>query len=179
MSLPVCLGVDIGGSKIAAALVDGDGRLLRRTQAPTPAREGARQILRATIDCAQSLLDRAEVAAIGIGAAGVIKDGRVSAATDLLPGWTGVRLIDELTRGLRLDPRIPVRAINDVHAHGLGEAWVGAGAGAGSDSILLAAVGTGLGGCLVRDGQVVTGAHGAAGHIGHVPSVDAGDAPCS
>src|SRR5699024_10015428 len=73
---------------------------------------------------------------------------------------------------------LAVRAVNDVHAHALGEAV--AGASRGSASSLLVAAGTGIGGGFITDGHLLTGRNSAAGHIGHVPSAPAAglDCPC-
>ena len=71
---------------------------------------------------------------------------------------------------------VPVSVLNDVHAHGLGEARFGV--GRGRSSVLLIAVGTGIGGCQIVDGAPVLGAHGAAGHVGHLPVPEAAGVPC-
>lgn len=113
---------------------------------------------------------------IGVGAAGVIDTttGAVVSATDSLPGWAGTDVVSELTARTGL----PVRAVNDVHAHTLGEA--AAGASSGTRSSLLVAAGTGIGGGFITDGHLLTGRNSAAGHIGHVPSAAAAglDCPC-
>src|SRR5699024_8969971 len=111
---------------------------------------------------------------IGVGAAGVIDPvaGTVVSATESLTGWAGTRLVDELEARTRLR----VRAVNDVHAHALGEA--AAGASHGTDSSLLVAAGTGIGGGIIWDGRLLTGRNSAAGHIGHLPSPAAADLPC-
>ena len=113
---------------------------------------------------------------LGIGAAGVIDPatGTVVSATDSLPGWAGTDLVSELSARTGL----AVRAVNDVHAHALGESV--AGASRGSASSLLVAAGTGIGGGFITDGHLLTGRNSAAGHIGHVPSAAAAglDCPC-
>lgn len=113
---------------------------------------------------------------IGVGAAGVIDTttGAVVSATDSLPGWAGTDVVSELTARTGL----PVRAVNDVHAHTLGEA--AAGASSGTRSSLLVAAGTGIGGGFISGGRLLTGRNSAAGHIGHVPSAAAAglDCPC-
>ena len=111
---------------------------------------------------------------IGIGAAGVIDPvaGTVVSATDSLAGWAGTRLVDELEARTRLR----VRAVNDVHAHALGEA--AAGASRGTHSSLLVAAGTGIGGGIIWDSRLVTGRNSAAGHIGHLPAPAASGLPC-
>ncbi|MCT2149940.1 ROK family protein [Dermabacter vaginalis] len=167
------LAVDLGGTKINAAVVElkGEGapHLGPVATAPTPAREGANAVVAAAVNVAHEALqgtdgDGPPLAAIGIASAGVIYSARgvVTAATDALPGWPGT----DLSGAFHTEFEVRTRALNDVHAHGLGEAMFGA--GQGCDSLLLVAVGTGIGGAFVTQGQVLTGSRGAAGHIGHV-----------
>src|SRR5699024_7667773 len=111
---------------------------------------------------------------IGVGAAGAIDPvaGTVVSATDSLSGWAGTRLVAELEARTRLR----VRAVNDVHAHALGEA--ASGASRGTDSSLLVAAGTGIGGGIIWDRRLVVGRNSAAGHIGHLPAPAAAGLPC-
>lgn len=178
-SQPPTVGVDIGGSKIAAAVVDHDGRILRSHQATTPAREGRKAILTSVLTAIDEVSDDHPIGAVGVGAAGVVSSqGAVVSATNLLSGWTGTDIAGCLRPGLS-DRGIngPVTVVNDVHAHGAGEAWCGA--GAGKELVLLIAVGTGLGGALLNHGLPLTGAHGASGHLGHVRAPGAAGLPCS
>ncbi|GGC82160.1 transcriptional regulator [Tersicoccus solisilvae] len=176
------IGLDLGGTKISAGLVGpgATGIVRHAATVPTPAAAGAEAILTAMIDLVRPLAARAEAdgtpaVGLGVGAAGVIDPatGAVTAATDHLRGWAGTPVAERLATATGL----PVRVVNDVHAHALGEAHHGA--GAGRSSVLLVAAGTGLGGALVLEGRVVTGAHGVAGHLGHVPSPEAAGLPCS
>ncbi|MFG3577948.1 ROK family protein [Micromonospora chersina] len=164
MTAPV-LGIDIGGTKTAAALVDREGRVLRRREAPTPARSGPEAVLDAAARLAADLLGAA-AGPVGVGTAGTVDPatGTIRYATDSLPGWTGTPVADALTARLGR----PVRVTNDVNAAALGECW--AGAGRDNAHVLLVAVGTGLGGALVRNGRVEAGARGAAGEVGHLPA---------
>jgi glucokinase len=111
---------------------------------------------------------------VGISSAGVVDAarGRITHATDSLTGWAGTALTAPFAERFG----VPVAALNDVHAHGLGEARFGVGRGRGS--LLLMAVGTGIGGCHVQEGRPALGAHGAAGHVGHVPVPEAEGVPC-
>lgn len=172
----IALGVDIGGTKIAVGLVDQDGRILRQVSVPTPAREGAEAILDAVRAAAMSLITEVAepVAGCGVGAAGVIdpSSGVVTSATSSLAGWAGT----DVPRRLQSLLGLPVRVINDVHAHALAESRIGAGAGA--DRLLLLALGTGIGGAIVDHGRPVRGRTGAAGHFGHVPVEQAAGLPC-
>jgi glucokinase len=171
------LGIDIGGTKTAVGVVDEHGRVLADAVAPTPAQSGADAVLANAMDLATAVraaVDRPVLAA-GVGAPGVVdaRRGVVVSATDLLAGWTGTPVAAILTAELG----VPVAVDNDVRAAGLGEARHGAGAQA--SSVLVVAVGTGIGGALVRDGVLVPGASGVAGHLGHLPVPDAGGDPCS
>lgn len=171
------IGIDIGGSKIAAGLVGRDGQVIRRAQAETPAREGRGAILATAERLANQVGDGRPITGIGIAAAGVISDGKVVAATSLLTDWAGTDLVRYFTDAFD-DPNPPaVAAINDVHAHGVGEAACGA--GAGQQCVLVIAVGTGLGGVVVLRERPLTGAHGVAGHLGHIASPAATELPCS
>ncbi len=173
-------GIDLGGTKIAAGLIAADGTVLASASAPTPATQGAQAVLDAVaalvteLSAAPAAKD-VDIAGLGLGAAGVIDAGnaRVLSATDTILHWAGTDLAAELLArtGLR------VRAVNDVHAHGLGEAWRGA--AAGSSNALLLAVGTGIGGSHLLAGIPQTGAHHVGGHMGHFASPLASGVRCS
>ncbi|MFC8176748.1 ROK family protein [Streptomyces sp. NPDC057325] len=170
--IPVA-GVDIGGTKTAAGLVAPDGTLLARRMLPTPAQDGPDAVIATAVRAVREL--DAPVAAVGVGSAGVVDPGtgRIVAATDALPGWAGTELRRELEQALG----VPVAIDNDVHAHALGEAWLGA--ATGHRHVLLVAIGTGIGGSLLIDGQVHRGARAVAGHVGHVPVPSAAGAACT
>ncbi len=168
------VGVDLGGTKTAAGVVGADGEVLFSEQIPTLNRGGGDAILRATAGLVGRLMRRAagegiDVGRVGVGSAGVIDavNGEVVSATDAILGWAGTRLTAGLAQLLGL-PRGSVRAVNDVHAHALGEAWRGA--AAGSSSSLMVAFGTGVGGSFVLDGSPVLGHHYVGGHVGHFAS---------
>lgn len=176
------LALDIGGTKIAAALVDLDGRgaaasarIRVSERVPTPAGRGRDGVLGAALDLAGRVVGDEKITAVGIGSAGVVDPahGVVTSATDAIPGWSGADLSGVFGAAFG----VAVAALNDVHAHALGEARFGAGRGA--RSMLLVAVGTGIGGAHVIDGGVITGAHHVAGHLGHVPCRAAGDLTCT
>ncbi|MFE6508385.1 ROK family protein [Nocardioides sp. NPDC057767] len=175
---PLVAALDIGGTKMAAAVVDGSGHVLARDRIATPAAAGAGAVLAAAADLVRAVTHSHAVAALGVGSAGVIEPdtGIVLGATDVLPGWVGTDLRGALGSALG----VPVVVRNDVHAHALGEAAHGA--GAGHTSLLHIAVGTGVGAAYVHTGlpgRVLIGGHAAAGHAGHLPSKEAGDLPCT
>lgn len=168
------IGVDLGGTKTAAGVVSEAGEMAFSETIATLNRAGGEAILDATAALVSGLRDRAAaegmpIAGVGIGSAGVIDAGRgiVVSATDAIRGWAGTALTAGLARRLGLAPEA-VRAVNDVHAHALGEAWRGAAAGTASS--LLVAFGTGVGGSLVLDGRPVLGHRYVGGHVGHFAS---------
>lgn len=168
------IGVDLGGTKTAAGVVSSAGEVLFPETIPTLNRAGSDAILDATAGLVSSLLGRAraeglDVAGVGVGSAGVIDAGRgvVVSATDAIFGWTGTALTGGLATRLGLPPS-SIKAVNDVHAHALGESW--AGAAAGTASSLLVAFGTGVGGSFVLSGHPVLGHRFVGGHVGHFAS---------
>ncbi|WP_259559553.1 ROK family protein [Brachybacterium sillae] len=175
------LAVDIGGTKTTAAAVAldvarGEATVLADRTAPTPASADPEAVLATAAQLLRDVREgHPEPRALGIATAGVVDPdtGAITHATDSLPGWAGTPVRDGLAEALGL----PAAALNDVHAHGLGEARFGAAAGA--TSALLVAVGTGIGGAVLLDGSVVPGHHGVAGHVGHLPVPEAEGVPCS
>ncbi|MBD8045401.1 ROK family protein [Arthrobacter sp. Sa2BUA2] len=165
------IGIDLGGTKTAGGIVDGGGNVVFSSSAATPAQSGAAAVLENTAALVRSLQGEAlrrslRVDALGIGSAGVIDSGRgvVVSATDAIRGWAGTALTAELSALTGL----PAAALNDVHAHALGESWLGAGAGV--PSVLFIGMGTGVGGGYVLDGECIEGASFTAGHVGHFAS---------
>ncbi|MGH3437720.1 MAG: ROK family protein [Sciscionella sp.] len=164
------LGIDIGGTKIAAGVVDTTGTVVRRAVCATP-RTG---VLDAVVSLVRSL--SCDPGRIGVAAPGVIDTtaGTVLSATDILPGWSGTRV------RARLEARLsaPVTVDNDVRAMAYGEAH--AGAGRAHPNALYISVGTGIGGALYRDGALLRGPHATAGEIAHllVPAVLWLGGPC-
>ncbi|MDQ0643839.1 ROK family protein [Microbacterium murale] len=168
------IGVDIGGTKIAAAgfVADDSAGLKMSTDvrtAATPSAAGGVAVVRAVSELIASLSDASQITAMGIGTAGVVgSDGSISSATDAIAGWVGfplrAALADAASSGRGADVRVAV--VNDVHAAAVAEARIGA--GAGSDSILMVAVGTGIGGAAIFADGLHRGATGTAGSLGHM-----------
>lgn len=182
-SMTHVIGVDLGGTKTAAGVVSESGEVLMSGTIPTLNRTGGEAILDATAALVSGLVERAADAGltasgVGVGSAGVIDAaaGTVVSATDAILGWTGTKLV----AGLSARVGLPVRAVNDVHAHALGEAWLGA--AAGTDSSLMVAFGTGVGGSFVLNGSPFLGHRFVGGHVGHFASpyavVDGNPLPC-
>ncbi|PSL00412.1 glucokinase [Haloactinopolyspora alba] len=165
------IGVDIGGTKTIAALVE-NGTVRDRSAGPTPAGSGPDAVLAHAAGLVGDLGARADVP-VGVGTAGTIDPGTgvVRYATDSLPGWAGTPVAAELRH--RTGRRVSVD--NDVNAAALGEARHGAGREHGR--VLLAAVGTGVGGGLVVGGRVCRGPRGTATELAHLYVGETAD-PC-
>ena len=156
------LGIDIGGTKIAAGLVTEAGHVVRSVRCPTPLTGGA-SILDAALGLARTLASD-PVTAIGIGTGGQVDVGRgvILSATSLLPGWTGTAVKASFERVFGL----PCTVDNDVNALAVGESRFGAGCGLAT--VLYLALGTGVGGALLLGGRVHRGATGSGGEFGHL-----------
>ncbi|MGQ4730879.1 MULTISPECIES: ROK family protein [Streptomyces] len=168
------IGLDLGGTKIAAALFAPDGGVLARHTRPTPAQEGARAVLDALAGAAAAVDPGARATVVGVAAAGVVDphSGMVTSATDSIRGWAGTAL----GTGLADRTGLPVACDNDVRATAGPELAALPG---GRGSLLFAAVGTGVGGALAVDGRMLHGAAGIAGHLGHLPSAEAAGLSCT
>lgn len=167
------LALDIGGTKIAAGLVDADGTLVTSTQEPTPRGDDPEAVWAVT----ESLIT-ATTAGIAVRGAGIASAGPVHLPTGTvspinLTAWRDFPIRDRVAAVL---PGRPVRLGGDGLCMALGEHWRGAGRGAAF--LLGMVVSTGIGGGLVLDGAPYDGRTGNAGHVGHVV-VDAAGPPCS
>lgn len=163
-------GVDIGGTSVKLGLFRTSGELLDKWEIPTRKEDGGSQILP---DVAESVkekleergIDTEDVQGIGVGVPGpVTPEGVVRRCVNV--GW-GVFNVEETLSGLT---GYPVKAGNDANVAALGELWQGAGKGA--KNIVMVTLGTGIGGGVIIDGNIVAGATGAGGEIGHLPVND-------
>ncbi len=166
---PVWIGVDVGGTKIAAGLVDDQGQLLHSTRSPSEAMAGRHAILeRITCVCErmqQTAEDMGAAAqALGIASPGLInyEEGSIRFATSALKDWTGTKVVSALEDRLRL----PVFLENDANAAALAESRMGA--GLGHSDFLYISIGTGIGGGLILGRALHRGIVGGAGNFGHV-----------
>lgn len=178
MSHAWVLAVDLGGTKVEAALVDDGGAVLTgsRHRAPTgrtaSSEELAAAVRQVVAGALASTPDGMAVIGAGIGSAGPIRvsDGLVSPLN--LPAWRDFPLRDLVAE---LVPSVPVVLRMDGECIALAEHWVGAAPGA--DNLMGMVVSTGIGGGLVLGGRAFAGPTGNAGHIGHV-EVGGFDDPC-
>ncbi|WP_336249695.1 ROK family protein [Stomatohabitans albus] len=176
------IGIDVGGTKIAAATVNESGEIGPIVSVPTPGQEGPDAMLdafaRVANDAAQaSGIAIADVPAIGVGTAGVVNTdtGTILQSTSVLKDWAGTAVANGLAARFPHAPKVVVQ--NDVDAHAMGEVWKGI--AAGYETVLMVAPGTGVGACLLINGVPVRGAHHVGGEIGHLPIGGADDMPCT
>lgn len=175
MHTDLVAALDIGGTKIAGALVDGQGRILARAQRPTPARENGETVMRA-VEAVLGELAASELwrcaRAVGIGSAGPVDASAGTVSPVNVPGWRDYPLVARVRDAAG---RLPVELIGDGVAITAAEHWQGA--ARGHDNALCMVVSTGVGGGLVLGGRLHPGPTGNAGHIGHI-SVDLDGDPC-
>ncbi|MBN1862738.1 MAG: ROK family protein [Dehalococcoidales bacterium] len=166
-SRPV-FAIDLGGSKIAVAIISPEYKILAREYHPTLADEGAAPVIDRITAAVKQITAATGTAlpqtgGIGIAAAGAIdhKSGLVTLSPNL-PGWRDVPLRALLQERLGS----PTWLINDANAAALGEHRLGAGRGV--NDLIYLTVGTGIGGAIITNGRLYTGACGSAGEIGHM-----------
>lgn len=157
----LAIGVDIGGTKIAAGVVDEEGRILASTRRRTPATD-PELIETAVADAVRELSQEHEVGAVGVGAAGFVSADRSTIVFSANLAWRDCRFGEDLSRLTGL----PAVVENDANAAGWAEFRFGA-AREARDMMMLT-VGTGLGGALVLDGRLVRGSGGFAGEVAHM-----------
>lgn len=169
---PVHIGVDVGGSKVLAVVVDPDGSVVRRGRAVTPGRLVSPELVEDALTAAvEAAADGAEVAGIGVAAAGFVDAAgeRVVFAPHL--PWRGADV------RARLAARWGVPVLLDNDANCAAHAETAFGAARGASPVVAVTLGTGIGGALVIDGRVMRGANGMAGEFGHMQVVPDGQ-PC-
>ena len=159
-------GVDLGGTTVKLAFFDREGNMLHKWEIPTVTADAGKQILPDIAEAingylAEKGIDKSEVIGIGIGVPGPV-DGKGVVNRCVNLGW-GVFNIHEELSGLT---GLPVKAGNDANVAALGEAWKGG--GNGCENMIMATLGTGVGGGIIINGQPVAGVHGAGGEIGHL-----------
>jgi glucokinase len=168
------LAVDVGASKLAAAIVGADGSFARRREVPTPAAGGAGDVARALTRLIHEVAGPAgAAAACGVASAGPVDVAAGTVSPVNIPAWRDYPLLDLV----RVAAGVPAVLGGDGVCAALGEHWLGAGRGV--RSMLGMVVSTGVGGGLVLDGRPYPGPTGNAGHIGHtVVDLDGEACPC-
>lgn len=163
----VAFGVDIGGTTVKLGLFGEAGCVLDKWEIPTNKGEEGRFILP---DVAQSILAKMEerklreedILGIGVGAPGAVDDEGTLTGGAVNLGWNVFNIPD----ALRAYINVPVKALNDANAAAYGEMWQGG--GKGFKSMVLVTLGTGVGGGIIVGGNILSGATGAGGEIGHI-----------
>jgi glucokinase len=162
----ICFGIDIGGTTVKLGLFTEKGNLIDKWEIPTRKDEGGSYILG---DVAESVekkivedkLIRGDIVGIGIGVPGpVTEDGTVLKCANL--GWGVFNVADEMKRLTGFETKVG----NDANVAALGEMWQGG--GKGYKNLIMVTLGTGVGGGVILNGEILTGSNGAAGEIGHI-----------
>jgi glucokinase len=176
VSESLAIGVDLGATKIASALVSESGRVLAACQTLTNSQDGSEAVLRRISAEINVLLTSVTgtVVGIGLGTPGIVvpAEGVVRNAVNL--GWDEVPLVSGIRS--RLEHDLPVFVGKDTNASALGEYYFGAGRGC-SDFVYLS-IGSGLGGGIIANGQIITGAAWQSSELGHI-SLDPQGRPCA
>nr|WP_280157724.1 ROK family glucokinase [Priestia aryabhattai]MDH3135403.1 ROK family glucokinase [Priestia aryabhattai] len=172
------VGVDIGGTTIKMAFINQNGEIIDKWEIPSNVNEKGKHI---PINIAKSInqtldklgQEKQNLIGIGIGAPGPINlaTGSVDVAINL--GWENF----PLKNLLEIETSLPVIVDNDANVAALGEMWKGA--GGGSKNILCVTLGTGVGGGIIANGEIVHGVNGSGGEIGHITSIMEGGLHCN
>lgn len=160
------IGVDIGGTKIAAGVVDEEGSILETCKVPTPSTPGG--VIDAIADTVRTVSATHQIDAVGIGAAGYVDDKRATVLFAPNINWRHEALKDKVEQRVGL----PVVVENDANAAAWGEYRFGA--GQGHDDVVCITLGTGLGGGIIIGGKLHRGRFGVAGEFGHIRVVPDG-----
>ncbi|MFA9376775.1 MAG: ROK family glucokinase [Lachnotalea sp.] len=162
----VCFGIDVGGTTVKMGLFQLDGQVLDKWEIRTNTDNHGVNILP---DIASSMelklkeksIDKSQVVGAGIGVPGPVKaDGTVLKAVNL--GWSIFNVADTLEKL----SGVHIKVGNDANVAALGEMWQGG--GRGCENVVMVTLGTGVGGGIIINGEVITGTNGAGGEIGHI-----------
>ena len=171
-----CFGIDIGGTTVKCGLFNTNGEVLDKWEIKTRTENNGENILpdvAATVKAkiAEKNISLDNIAGVGVGVPGPVdQEGNVPVAVNL--HWGFVPLAKELSEALGL----PVKAGNDANVAAMGEMWKGG--AAGCKNVVMVTLGTGVGGGIIVNGQIVTGTNGAGGEIGHIHVDDAIEDAC-
>ena len=161
-----CFGVDVGGTTIKMGLFDVEGNVLDKWEIVTRTENGGVNVLpdiaKAVEDkIAEKSIAKDEVAGVGVGVPGPVDSkGIVHRCVNL--GWDEFNVNDKLSELVGM----PVMAGNDANVAALGEMWKGG--GQGHNDLVVVTLGTGVGGGIIINGKMLTGANGSGGEIGHI-----------
>lgn len=167
MGKKYAFGVDVGGTTVKIGLFDKEGCVLDKWEIPTNKENDGASILP---DVAKSLQQKMkekgigedDLAGIGVGAPGAVDDEGTLVGGAVNIGWKPFNIPKVLNAYIN----VPVKAANDANAAAFGEMWQGG--GKGYTSMVAVTLGTGVGGGIIINGNILTGATGAGGEIGHI-----------
>lgn len=163
----VTIGIDVGGTTVKVGLFKLDATLIKKWEVPTRKEENGKYILPDVAASIKSTLREENISMDNVVGAGmglpgpVLSDGHVEVCVNL--GWRDMnpqRILCDLLDGL------PIKSANDANVAALGEMWQGG--GKGYSDIVMVTLGTGVGGGVIVDQQIITGKHGMGGEIGHM-----------
>ena len=169
-------GIDVGGTTIKLAFLDETGTMKDKWEIPTRTEDGGKNVLPDIAASVREYLEKEgytneQIIGIGIGVPGPVSDaGIVNKCVNL--GWGIIDLHGELS----VLTGLPVKGGNDANVAALGECWKGGGQGA--KDMVMATLGTGVGGGVVVGGKIIPGFHGAGGEIGHITMNHREKEPC-
>ena len=161
------IGIDIGGTKIAGALVAADGSIIRDSRVPTPAND-ANAIAEAVVGLVNELAEGVQVEGVGVAAAGFIDAERATIVYSPNLNWRNEPLKEKLQAKISA----PVFIENDANAAGWAEFRFGAGRGYNHRAMLT--IGTGVGGAVVVNGELLRGGFGLGAELGHITLIAGG-----
>lgn len=162
----LCFGIDIGGTAVKVGLFNTEGKLLHKWDFATRRTEDGKDILRDAADFIQSKinelqLQKNDIVGVGVGIPGPVKEnGEVLELANLGLGHFNIEEEMKALTGLK------VKAANDANVAAMGEYWMGG--GKGYRNLVLVTLGTGVGGGIILNGQILAGSNGAGGEIGHI-----------
>lgn len=170
-------GVDIGGTTVKMGLFGMEGSLLEQWEIPTVKENEGAAILPDIIRSIQAKMDekgiaQQNVAGIGVGAPGAVDSEGTLVGGAVNIGWKPFNIPEAIKAYIN----VPVKAVNDANAAAYGEMWQGG--GKGSSNMVAVTLGTGVGGGIVVNGNILTGVTGAGGEIGHIHIVDEEEEIC-
>jgi glucokinase len=173
----LAIGIDLGGTNIKGIIIDKTGKGCHVTRIPTEGHKGGAQVLQNILSLIELLIEKQgtadAIAGVGIGTPGFVdSDGTVLGGAENIPGWKGMQLYKSVLS------RFGIRAVaaNDVTVMALAESKYGAGKGV--KNMVCFALGTGVGGGIVINGELFKGSHGMAGELGHIV-VETNGIPCN
>lgn len=162
------VGIDLGGTKILIALIEKEsGKVVHFVKKKTKKEKGAANIVRKMISGINELLEETNVNTEDIASIGIAAAGQIDRENGIILGAPNLDCYDlNLKEILESEYNLPIYLANDVEAATLGEMKFGAGKGV--DDLVCVFVGTGVGSCIVKNSEIIRGATGTAGEIGHI-----------